>query len=237
MRLHNNLQILSSSRRATISALSLLPLLLLSLCISGCLAASSAPSLPAGTLPPAVASRISIPNPGFPGDVNAVGSATAPVQLVIFQDLKCGMCARAYKRVISELNKSYIPDGQVRLVYMEFPLGMMTEERLFAEAAKCMAEQGAYAKFVDYLYLNMKETKAESIKKYAKDLGADSAKFDACFDSGRYGLAVKADFNTGTALKVEGTPTMFMNGKEVRGAMEWEEFKALLAAELGEVKK
>ena len=184
----------------------------------------------------AISERVTVSNPNFLGDVNTVGKKDAPVNLVVFQDLKCGMCARMYKRMFLDLNKSYVAAGKVKVTFMEFPLGLRLEESLLAEATKCAGEQGKYIKYLDYLYMNIAKTKAEEVGVYAKKVGLNQKKFDACVKERKYGMAVKADFQTGEELSVYGTPTMFINGKEVRGARDWVELKQQVDQELAEVR-
>jgi protein-disulfide isomerase len=59
-------------------------------------------------------------------------------------------------------------------------------------------------------------------------LGLDTQKFNDCLDSGKYEQAVKDDYQAGTAAGVAGTPSFFVNGKLVRGAQPFEQFKAVI---------
>ncbi len=71
-----------------------------------------------------------------------------------------------------------------------------------------------------------------SLKALAKDLGADSSKFDACLDGGTYADKVAAEVTEGQGLGVSGTPSFFINGIMLVGAQPQSAFEAIIDAEL-----
>ena len=64
------------------------------------------------------------------------------------------------------------------------------------------------------------------------DLGLDSAKFNACFDSHKYGALVESDIAAGNEAGVNGTPAFFINGRMISGAQPFEVFKKIIDDEL-----
>ena len=165
----------------------------------------------------------------LPGSVNRVGKTDAPVEVVVFQDLQCGMCAFSYKNMFGDLNRTYISSGKVRYTFIEFPLSFGGSDLQFAQAAKCAAEQGKYLDFVAYTYTHVsEESSADLIYHYAKAVGLKLEPLKRCVTSKRYLNAVRSDFEVGQVLGVEGTPTFFVNGREVGGARTWSEFKPIL---------
>ncbi len=70
------------------------------------------------------------------------------------------------------------------------------------------------------------------LKDQAKKLGLDTAKFASCLDSGSKAQLVKADLDDGTKVGVNGTPSFFINGRNIPGAAPYEQFKTVLDEEL-----
>ena len=70
------------------------------------------------------------------------------------------------------------------------------------------------------------------IKKWADESGLDMSKFNQCLDSEKYKNEVEKDFTDGSAAGVNGTPTLFVNGKKVVGAQPFAVFKGLIEEEL-----
>jgi protein-disulfide isomerase len=70
--------------------------------------------------------------------------------------------------------------------------------------------------------------KAADLKKWAKDIGLDPAKFDQCLDSEKYKNEVLKDKADGDAVSVQGTPTFFINGHVIGGAQPYPAFKNLI---------
>lgn len=79
------------------------------------------------------------------------------------------------------------------------------------------------------------KTEAEivpGLKTYAKQAGLDMTKFNACLDGGTKASLVKKDQDDGTSLGVNGTPTFFVNGLEIPGAVPYDQFKTTIDQEL-----
>lgn len=169
------------------------------------------------------------------GDSPVLGSASAPVTIVEFSDYECPFCARHFSQTYPQLLKDYIESGKVKLVFKDFPLSFHENAAKAAEAARCVREQlgdeGYYAMH-DKLFSNSESLSIENEKKWAREIGADGAQFDACLDSGKYYDEVQADQNYGISLGVQGTPAFFVNGKRITGAQPYSVFKQAIDAEL-----
>ena len=72
------------------------------------------------------------------------------------------------------------------------------------------------------------DTSGINLKKWAGELGLNVTQFNSCFDSHKYAKEVEKDFNDGTALGVDGTPTTFVNGHAVKGAVPFSQFQAAI---------
>jgi len=73
---------------------------------------------------------------------------------------------------------------------------------------------------------------ADAVKKIAVSLGLDAAKFNSCFDSGKYKDEVNKDMAAGSTAGVSGTPTFFINGKKYFAALTTQQLRQIIDAEL-----
>lgn len=171
------------------------------------------------------------------GDAPFKGNVNAPVVIVEFSDYQCPFCERAYSDAVTQIDTNYVKTGKVKFVYMDFPLGFHPEAQPAAEAARCFefvkgGNDAEYFKFHDKLFENQASLSNANYKKWAKELGANSAQFDSCLDSGKFADAVQADADYGATIGVSGTPAFFVNGKLVSGAQPYAKFKQMIDAEL-----
>jgi len=141
------------------------------------------------------------------------GDANAPVTIVEFTDFQCPACA-AMHPVLEEVLKSY--GNKVRFVVRDFPLNMHENARKAAEAANAANAQGKFFEYIAVLFKNQKALDVPSLKKYASELGLDRAKFDAALDRGVYAAEVSKDVSDGEVYGVGSTPTIFINGIQLK---------------------
>lgn len=141
------------------------------------------------------------------------GAANASVTIVEFTDFQCPACA-AMHPVIEEVLKSY--GDKVRLVIRDFPLNRHPNARKAAEAANAAHAQSKFFEYVALLYKRQNALDVPSLKKYATELGLDRARFDAALDRGVYAAEVKRDIEEGEMYGVGVTPTLFVNGVQLR---------------------
>lgn len=158
------------------------------------------------------------------------GNPNATVTIVEYSDFQCPFCGRAYKTVEDQVLKEY--GDKVRLVYKNFPLSSIHPwADAGALAAACARQQSPedFWKMYDFLFQHQDEVTPDNLKEKAQgaahDAGLDADKFNSCFDSKAAAGAVKADQEEATALGVRSTPTFFVNGRKVEGAVPYETFK------------
>jgi protein-disulfide isomerase len=116
--------------------------------------------------------------------------------------------------VLDEVLKSY--GDKVRFVVRDFPLNQHQNARKAAEAADAANAQGKFFEYIAILFQHQSALDVPSLKKYASDLGLDRAKFDAALDRGVYAAEVKHDMEDGEIYGVGSTPTIFINGVQLR---------------------
>ena len=157
--------------------------------------------------PPQVVQNINV------DDDPARGEATAPVTIVEFTDFQCPACA-AMHPVLEEVLKSY--GNRVRFVVRDFPLNQHEWARKAAEAANAANAQGKFFEYIAVLFKNQKALDVPNLKKYATQVGLDRARFDAALDRGVYAAEVQKDVEDGEIYGVGSTPTIFVNGVQLR---------------------
>jgi protein-disulfide isomerase len=165
-----------------------------------------------------------------PSDDPAKGPADAVVTIVEFSDFQCPYCARippALKRVEETYGKN------VRVVFRDFPLlSIHPFAAKAAEAGACAADQGKFWELHDKVFANQQKMAVDDLKAYAKELGMDSTAFDACLDSGKKADEWKADTADGEKYGVSGTPSLFINGRQVPGTPGFEQLAPIIDEEL-----
>lgn len=164
------------------------------------------------------------------------GPEGAPVVITMYSDFQCPYCAQA-DQTLKRLEAEYLPAGNIRLVYKHFAF-IGDESRWAAEAVECAGDQGRWWSFHDKVFAsqrgeNQGAFSIANLKRFARDLGLDGEKFGSCLDSHRYEAKVRADTEEGKGLGVKSTPTFFINGRMVLGAIPYEEFKSIVEEELG----
>ncbi|MBX4196232.1 DsbA family protein [Candidatus Pacearchaeota archaeon] len=170
------------------------------------------------------------------GDSPSKGNKDAKIVLVEFTDYQCPFCGRHYTDTYPQLIKDYVDTGKVLYVIKDFPLTQLhPEAQKAAEAARCVREQKGdtgYFAMHDKMFSNQATLSVDNEKKWARELGVDGSKFDTCLDSGKYTKAVQDEEAYGQTLGVSGTPTSFVNGIIIEGAVPYSTFKQTIDAEL-----
>lgn len=159
------------------------------------------------------------------------GKSDAKVTIVEFSDYQCPFCNRA-NDTVDQVKKKY--GNKVKLFYRNFPLPMHKDARPAAEASLCVFEQGndKYWKYSDILFHNQDKLDSANLEKFAGQVGADAKKFKECFDSKKFASRVQQDTQYGEKIGVRSTPTFFVNGQLVSGAVPIETFSEVIDDEL-----
>ncbi len=168
------------------------------------------------------------------------GSAKAPITVALFEDFQCPFCKRLSGN-IEQLQEKY-PE-QVKVAFLHFPMhsacndtGVPKDMHPYAcgaaRASVCAEEQGRFWPLHDALFRNNGRLKAGDIQGYAEKTGLDMEAFEACLSHPRSLEKIKADARYGSELGVKGTPTLFINGRQLSGAQPVEVLSAVVEAEL-----
>jgi protein-disulfide isomerase len=157
------------------------------------------------------------------------GSPGAPITIVEFSDLRCPFCARM-PVVLEEVLKRYA--GQVRWVFKHFPLPMHSDAPLAHAAAQAAGEQGRFWEMHDAIFARSQTLQRSDVMTLASQLGLNVDRFVADLDRQSLKALVDRDVAEGRRAGVTGTPTFFINGTRLSGAVPATEFFRSIDAEL-----
>lgn len=176
------------------------------------------------SLPPPPAEKIAdSAKPAF------IGDAKAKVVVHEFSDFECPFCEKA-KGVVKQLRDAF--GDKIRIEFRHYPLPNHPNARPASAASICALEQGKFWEMHDKIFENRPKLSAEGLKGFAKDLGLDVAKFDACMANPETDKVIQADIDEGNRVGVQGTPTFFVNGTKVANAFQFDKFKAQIEEQL-----
>lgn len=165
----------------------------------------------------------------YPTNYPTVNPTWIPGKTILIEeyfDLQCPFCKRA-EDTMRQIDAEY--GGRVTRVYKHFPLTQIhPNAQKAAEAVECAREQGRFTEYKDLLFLNSYALDVPSLKRYASQMGLNSALFDSCLDGGVMAGRVQSDFNEGTSRGVSGTPSFFINGQQLVGAQPFQTFKQVI---------
>lgn len=144
-------------------------------------------------------------------DSPSKGNPAAPVVLVEFADFQCPAC-RAARPVLEEVMKKH--DGQTRLVFKHFPLGIHQFAEKAARAARAAQAQGKFWEMYGALFDNQERLSPAVVDELAKGLALDMVKFNKDMDSEAMADAVSRDRKQAERLDIQSTPTLYINGRQ-----------------------
>lgn len=166
------------------------------------------------------------------------GGPNPPIDVVEFSDLECPHCKKAQPI----LEKLYADFPQVRFTFQQFPLPASLHPWAMkaAQYADCAGQinKDAFWKYVDAIFENQGgialATADDKLKELAIVNGLDAMKVASCADSPETAARIKKSTDLGAALEVNETPTVFMNGRRVRGIADipYDKLKELVQFEI-----
>lgn len=171
-----------------------------------------------------------------------LGDPRAPIAVVEFSDFGCRFCGQFARETFPTLREEFIETGKVRWKYVPFVLGIFPNGDRAAIAGECAAQQGedAFWAMHDLLYERQGEWRSEGgaarsiFAGYAAEVGIDGKAFSECYDANQTAPTVARNDRLGRELGVRATPTFFINGVRVEGALPLELFRRVFD-EIGQV--
>jgi protein-disulfide isomerase len=169
---------------------------------------------------------------------NQAGSATAAVTLEEFADFQCPQCAAEHP-ILNEIKSIY--GSRIHFIFREFPLDIKAHDKSYdaAVVAEAAGLQGKFWEMQGMLFNNQKTwTDDPNFKQiwkgYGQKIGLDSTKWETDIAGLAARGRVDADKQRGKGIGINGTPSLFLNGKAValEDMQEVDKLKALIDAEL-----
>lgn len=172
---------------------------------------------------------------GFENGDYLPGNSSSKVTLVEFGDYQCPACIQ-YHQLVKRLLTDF--SGQINYVFRNYPLDYHSNALISSYAAEAAGLQGKYWQMHDKIYESVNEWESSTDAKsifigYAGVLGLDVKKFTSDIDSNDIKGKVQADTNDGNLVKLDATPTFYLNGVKLDGLSgNYDSFKSLISSEL-----
>ena len=157
----------------------------------------------------------------------ALGPAKAPVTIIEYASMSCPHCAAFDENVFPMLRSKYIDTGKVRFVFREFPLDVRAAAA--SMLARCIGKDDAEKFFgaIDTLFKQQEQLMAqpkETLIRIGRLAGMDDQAIESCESDQAQLDKISADQKfAGDELKVDATPTFFINGERIKGSMSFED--------------
>lgn len=172
-----------------------------------------------------------------PEGAPSFGPEKAAVQIYVFSDFECPYCREEAKVLRQGIEKKHAND--VRVIFKNFPLSSIHPwARAAAIAGACVAAQngGAFWAYHDWIYERQAEINPTNVRdkvlEFAKGQALNSQKLTACMDSNATAPQVDKTIEEGRLLGIVQTPTLFVNGRTVAGALSADQMNLLIQIEL-----
>jgi protein-disulfide isomerase len=167
--------------------------------------------------------------PGPLGEM-ALGDEKAPVTIIEYASMTCPHCATFHETTYPELKKRYIDTGKVRFIFREFPLDQLAFAAFVI--ARC-AGPDRYFPMIETLFQQQKvwvtDKPLPALLAIAKQAGMSEEAFNACLKDKTVMAGVEAVRAQAIKLKVQSTPSFFVNGKPLQGGFTIENFEKAMA--------
>ena len=158
-----------------------------------------------------------------------IGPPNAPITIIEFSDFQCPFCSRMVSP-LEKIRENY--KDQVRLVFRQFPLNSIhPQAQKAAEASLCAANQNKFWEMHDLMFED-KKLSLSDLKLKAASLKLDKIEFERCLDLNQFTEQVKQDIFDGARAGVTATPTLFINGRPLTGAVPYKQIKKIIDEEL-----
>ena len=172
---------------------------------------------PAREAPPPQTAAYKIPT----GTSPFMGNKDGKIELTIFSDYQCPFCSRV-DPMLHEAAKDPELKDKIKITFKQFPLSFHKDAKPSAKAALAARDLGgndAFWKMSEKLYANQRALTPENFTVWAKEIGLDVKKFEKALadNDAKYEEEIKTDSELGAKeAKVRGTPSLFVNGWELK---------------------
>jgi protein-disulfide isomerase len=158
----------------------------------------------------------------------ALGAADAKVTIIEYAAATCPHCAAFNREVFPRIKAEYIDTGKVRYVFREFPLNIKDAACSMLARSIARDDAGKYFAVVDVMFRQQNaimEKTTDTLKLIGRQAGLSAQAVEDCLKDEALLDKIKADRKYAEdVLKVDGTPTFFINGDMIVGEAAFEEF-------------
>jgi protein-disulfide isomerase len=156
-----------------------------------------------------------------------LGSGEAPITIVEFSDFDCPFCTRFATLTAPALRRQY--GDSIRWIFVNLPLQSL-HPRAYEAAlgGECAHEQGRFWEWYDAMFSGRFDTSDEGLSAAAGAIGLEADRFEQCVAKADYAREVAADLREAQKFYILGTPTFFINGQRLEGALPPEHFAAVI---------
>jgi protein-disulfide isomerase len=203
---------------------------LAALALGGAVAAwSRFPQLGLDFVRPALADDPSVADLMQPNPLGemSLGDANAPITVIEYASMTCPHCAHFSMTTFPELKKRYIDTGKVRFIFREFPLDRLALAGFVL--ARCVSPD-KYFPVIETLFAQQRDWVVQKplqpLLAIFKQVGMNEQTFNSCLDNQQLAEGIdKVRSQAAEKFGVNSTPTFFVNGKRVNGALTIEEME------------
>ncbi len=168
----------------------------------------------------------------------SMGDPNAPVIIEEYSDYLCTYCQQFTQETEPQIIQQYISTGQVYFIYRNFIRTPDSEAP--SGASLCAADQGMFWEYHDILFANQSGHGSQAytprrLEAYADTIGLNLSQFNECVESKKYQEELQTFHIQAVNLGVESTPTFFISGKMIPGALPFAAFQQEIEAALATV--
>jgi protein-disulfide isomerase len=157
-----------------------------------------------------------------------LGASDAPITLLEYGDFECPQCAAARPVLESLVDED---PATIRLIFRHFPVTTVhPHAALAAEAAEAAGAQGKFWEMHDMIFSNQPDLEYEDLRWCAESIGLDVLRFDDDMAAHTFRPEIRRDFRRGIQDGVNGTPTLFIDGRRYDGARDRLSMMAAIAS-------
>jgi protein-disulfide isomerase len=166
------------------------------------------------------------------GDM-ALGSPDATVTIIEYASMTCPHCAHFHDKVYPKLKTEYIDTGKVKFIFREFPLDVKAAAGSMLARCVAKSDPAKYFAVVDILFRTQEtwvpNDTVAALQRVGRQAGLSEQTVDTCLKDQKILDAIKkTQEHAYEKLKVNSTPTFFVNGTLLKGGTEIEEFRKVI---------
>jgi len=163
------------------------------------------------------------------GDEAAKGATEPLVTILEFSEFECPFCSRV-EPTVDQILEAY--GDKVQVVWKHSPLSFHKNARGAALAACAANKQGKFWEMHKILFANQRAMAKDDLNGYAKEMGLDMGKFETDMNGTVCAAEVDGDMKLAADVGARGTPNLYINGRQVRGAVPFDHIEPVIKEEI-----